>query len=125
MTIQLHAESLFEHLRHICERPRMFAPDFSITHLMVFIYAYEAALRDAKLPSQEERFQAWIYKRHPDWRDSSMSWPGHVLEEQGGNLESALDAIIVLLDEFLATDGAEFVKSPVRQSDYTPKEIKR
>lgn len=125
MTIQLHAESLFEHLRHICERPRMFAPDFNITHLLMFIYGYEAAVGDAKLPSQHERFREWIYARRPEWRDSCMAWPGHVLEDCGGNLESALDAIIVLLDEFLATDGAEFAKSPVRQSYYTPKEIKR
>jgi hypothetical protein len=125
MSIQLHAESLFEHLRHICERPRMFAPDFSITHLLMFIYGYEAAVGDAKLPSQHEQFREWIYARHPEWRDSSMAWPGHVLADCGGNLESALDAIIVLLDEFLATDGAEFAKSATRQSYYTPQELKR
>lgn len=125
MAIQLHAASLFEHLRHLCERPRMFAPDFSITHLMLFIYAYEAALGDAKLPSQHECFREWIYVKRPEWRDSSMGWPGHVLADCGGNLESALDAIIVLLDEFLATEGAEFVKSETRQSYYTPQESKR
>jgi len=102
MSTQLHAKNLFEHLRHICERPRMFAPDFEIGHLLMFIYGYEAALEDARLPSQHDHFREWIYRRYPDWRDSSMSWPNHVLAEKGDDLEQALDAIIALLAEFMS-----------------------
>ncbi|MCP3138048.1 hypothetical protein [Pyxidicoccus xibeiensis] len=100
MSTQLHAKNLFEHLRHICERPKMFAPDFEIDHLLMFIYGYEAALSDAKQPSQHDHFREWIYQRHPEWRNSPMSWPRHVLVDKGDDLDKALDAIIALLNEF-------------------------
>jgi len=65
--VKLNAGSLFEHMRHICSRPRMFAPDF---------------------------------------------------KANGGDLERTLEAIIRLLDEFLATEGAEFVRFPERETQY-------
>jgi hypothetical protein len=105
MSIQLQAKSLVEHLRHICERPRMFAPDFEIGHLLMFIHGYEAALRDAGLPSQHDPLREWVYQQHPEWRYSSMSWPGQVLVGKEGELEQSLDIIIALLDGFTAQRG--------------------
>jgi hypothetical protein len=94
----------------------MFAPDFSLAHLFMFIQGYEAALGDEDLPSQHERFREWIYKQRPEWRQSSLWWGRHVLEECANDLDRTLDAIIKLLDGFLAGEGAEFARSPVRQS---------
>jgi hypothetical protein len=114
--IVLHAGSLFEHMRHICERPRMFAPDFTLDHLHLYIHGYEHALSDAGLPSQHQRFKEWIYKQHPKWRESPVWWARHVLEASAGDLDRTLDEVIRLLDQFLSTDGAEFVRVPVRQT---------
>ncbi|MBN1205804.1 MAG: hypothetical protein JXB05_12880 [Myxococcaceae bacterium] len=116
MTMGLHARSLVEHLRHICERPRMYAPDFSLSHLLIFIQGYEVALGDAALPSQHERLREWIYKQRPEWRQSSAWWGSHVLDQCAGDLDRALDAIIKVLDEFLAAEGAEPARSSTRQS---------
>lgn len=95
----------------------MFAPDFTLSHLLIFIQGYEVALGDAGLPSQHAHFREWIYKQHPEWRHSSAWWGSHVLEECAGNLDRALDVIIQRLDGFLATEGAEFARSPHRQSE--------
>ena len=102
MTIVLQARNMVEHLRHICERPRMYAPDFSLSHLLIFIQGYEVALGDVALPSQHERLREWIYKQQPEWRQSSAWWGDLVPEECAGDLERALEAIIKLLDGFLA-----------------------
>ncbi len=107
MSTVLHARSLFEHMRHICERPRMYAPDFTLTHLFMFIQGYEAALGDENLPSHHERFREWIYKRQPEWKNSSSWWGRHVLEGCAGDLDLALDQIIKLLDEFLTGEGTD------------------
>ncbi len=112
MSPVLQAGSLFEHLRHICERPRMFASDFTLSHLFLYIQGYEDAQGDAEQPSQYERFQEWLYQRHPEWRDSPMWWGRHLLEAQAGNLEYTLAEIVTLLDQFLANEGAEFVRFP-------------
>jgi hypothetical protein len=109
MSPTLRAGSLFEHIRHICERPRMFAPDFTLDHFHLYIVGYEDALGDAGLPSQYHRFREWIYARHPKWRDSPLWWALHVLAANKGDMERTLDEIIRLLDQFLATEGAEFV----------------
>jgi hypothetical protein len=92
----------------------MFAPDFTLVHLFLFIQGYEAALGDKDLPSQHERLREWIYKRRPEWKQSPLWWGNHVLEESAGDLERALDAIIKLLDAFLVGEGAEFARSPNR-----------
>lgn len=94
----------------------MFAPDFTLDHLHLYIAGYEDALGDAELPSQYHRFREWIYAQHPTWRDSPVWWARHVLEANAGDLERTLDEIIRLLDRFLATDGAEFVHFPVRRT---------
>jgi hypothetical protein len=99
--------NLLERIRNICERPRMFAPDFSLGHLLLFIHGYEAALSDTQQPRQHERFEAWLYAQHPEWRASSMWWGGHVLEACEGDLERTLTEIIGLVDRFLAQEGAE------------------
>jgi hypothetical protein len=97
--------NLFEHIRNICERPRMFAPNFSLEHLLLFIHGYEAALRDAGLPSQHERLESWLYGQHPEWGQSSRWWGGHVLEACGGDLERALTEISTLMERFLDRAG--------------------
>jgi hypothetical protein len=96
----------------------MFAPDFELDHLHMFIYGYESALGDTGQKSQHERFREWIYKRHPQWRALPTWWGQQVQEVHGGDLERTLEAIIRLLDEFLATEGAEFVRSPTRETEY-------
>ncbi|PTL85543.1 hypothetical protein [Vitiosangium sp. GDMCC 1.1324] len=116
MSPVLRAGSLFEHMRHICERPRMFAPDFTLDHLHLYIQGYEDARGDEDLPSQYHHFREWIYKQHPTWRDSPEWWARHVFKANSGDLDRTLDDIIRLLDQFLATDGAEFVHFPVRQT---------
>ncbi len=116
--VQLHAGSLFEHVRHICLRPRMFAPDFTLDHLSLYIMGYDDALGDSGQKSQHEYFREWIYKRHPKWRELPTWWGQQVHEANGGDLERTLEAIIGLLDEFLATEGAEFVRSPSRETAY-------
>jgi hypothetical protein len=95
----------------------MFAPDFTLAHLFMFIQGYEASLGDENLPSQHERFREWIYKQRPEWKQSPSWWGRHVLEEHAGDLERALDGIIKLLDEFLSGEGAEFARSPRRQGE--------
>jgi hypothetical protein len=112
MSPTLRAGSLFEHIRHICERPRMFAPDFTLDHLQLYIVGYEDALGDAGLPVQSYRLEEWIFKQHPKWRDSPLWWARHVLADNAGDMERTLDEIIRLLDQFLATEGAEFVRFP-------------
>ena len=99
--------NLIERIRNICERPRMFAPHFSLEHLLLFIHGYEAALRDAGLPSQHEHLEQWLYGQHPQWRASSMWWGKHVLDTCGGDLERTLTEIIGLVDRFLASEGAK------------------
>jgi hypothetical protein len=84
----------------------MYAPDFALTHLFMFIQGYEAALEGQGLPSQHESFREWVYKQRPEWRNSSMWWGGHVLKESAGNLDQALDEIIRLIDGFVASEGA-------------------
>ena len=101
------ASNLFEHIRNICERPRMFAPEFSLEHLYLFIHGYETARRDAKLPSQYTRFEEWLYGQHPEWRASSRGWAKHLLEACGGDLERTLSEIMGLMDRFLASEGVE------------------
>lgn len=98
--------NLFERIRNICERPRMFAPDFSLSHLYLFIHGYEAALYDTQQPRQYERFEEWIYAQHPEWRASSRWWGRHVLETCGGDLERTLTEIIKLVDRFLAHEAS-------------------
>ena len=115
MSPVLRAGSLLEHIRHMCERPRMFAPDFTLHHLHLYILGYEDALGDAKLPSQYHLFKEWIYRQHPKWRDSPEWWAGHLLEANASDLERTLDEIIRLLDQFLATEGAKFVHFPIQQ----------
>jgi hypothetical protein len=114
MSPVLLAGSLFEHLRHICDRPRMYAPAFDLGHLFLFVMAYEAALGDANLPSQHERFKHWIYARHPEWQQSPLWWAEQVQKEQGGDLQRTLGAIARLIEEFLAGEGKEFVRFPER-----------
>jgi len=116
--VQLHAGSLFEHMRHICLRPRMFAPAFTLDHLYLYIYGYESALGDTGQKGQHEQFMEWIYERHPRWRYLPTWWGQQVHEANGGDLERTLKAIINLLDEFLATEGAEFVRYPIRETEY-------
>ena len=103
----MRQENLFARIRNICERPRMFAPHFSLEHLLLFIHGYEAALRDTKQPGQHERFETWLYTQHPEWRASSMWWGKHVLEACGGDLELTLTEIIGLVDRFVASGGVE------------------
>ncbi len=107
MTIVIQARSLLEHVRHICERPKMYAADFSLGHLFMFILGHEVATGEQGLPSQYERFREWVYKARPEWRDSSMWWGGHVLTECKGDLDKSLGEIILLIDGFLATEGHE------------------
>ena len=114
MTIVLQAQSLVEHMRHICERPRMYTPEFTLTHLFVFIQGYEAALENAGLPSQHEPFREWIYSRQPEWRNSSLWWGGHILEQCASDLSRALDQIIMMIDAFLGSEGAAFARSARR-----------
>ncbi|HZH14028.1 MAG TPA: hypothetical protein VE057_06675 [Archangium sp.] len=116
--VRLNAGSLFEHMRHICLRPRMFAPDFTLDHLHMYIYGYESALGDTEQKSQHEQFREWIYKRHPKWRYLPTWWAQQVYEANARDLERTLEAVIRLLDEFLSTDGAEFVRSPERETEY-------
>ncbi len=117
MSPVLHAGSLFEHLLHICERPRMFSPEFTLSHLYLYMRGYEDARRDAGLSSQLTHLEQWLYARHPAWRNSSMWWGGHILEGCSGDLERALTEIHQLLTEFLAGEGAGFVRFPVRQTE--------
>lgn len=112
MSPVLRAGSLFEHIRHICERPRMFAPGFTLDHLHLYIYGYEDARGDAGLPSQYERFREWLYQRHPEWRDSPEWWARHLLAVNAGDMERTLDQIIRFLDQFLADEGREFAHFP-------------
>jgi hypothetical protein len=88
----------------------MFAPDFTLSHLFLYIQGYEDARSDAGQPSQYEHFQEWLYLRHPEWRGSPMWWGRHLLEAQAGNLERTLAEIVTLLDQFLAAEGAEFIR---------------
>jgi hypothetical protein len=96
----------------------MFAPDFTLDHLSLYIMGYDDALGDSGQKSQHEYFREWIYKRHPKWRELPTWWGQQVHEANGGDLERTLEAIIGLLDEFLATEGAEFVRSPSRETAY-------
>ncbi|WNG34701.1 hypothetical protein F0U61_14385 [Archangium violaceum] len=96
----------------------MFAPDFTLDHLHMFIYGYESALGDSGQKSQHEQFRKWIYTRHPKWRQLSTWWGQQVHEANACDLERTLEAIICLLDEFLATEGAGFVRSPTRETQY-------
>ncbi|WP_257460641.1 hypothetical protein [Archangium lipolyticum] len=116
--MKLNAGSLFEHMRHICMRPRMFAPDFTLEHLSLYIMGYDDALGDSGRKGQHEYFREWIYKRHPTWRSLPTWWGQQVYEANACDLERTLDAIIRLLDEFLATEGAGFVRSPTRETSY-------
>ena len=105
--------NLFTRIRSICERPRMYAPEFSLDHLLLFIQGYESALRDLGHPSQHGRFEDWIYSTRSAWRSSSLWWGRHVLEECGGDLELALSEIIRLVEQFLSSNGgAGFRDSP-------------
>jgi hypothetical protein len=115
MSPVLHARSLFEHLRHLCERPRMYAPDFTLTHLFIFIQGYEAALGDRDLLSEHDHFRGWLYKQRPEWRHSSAWWGHHLFEECAGDLERTLGEINELLGRFLTSEGAEFAHSPLQE----------
>lgn len=108
----LRAASLFEHMRHICERPRMFAPDFTLDHLHIFILGYEDALADTGLPSQSQRFDDWLYRRYPEWREKPEWWARQILHASAGELDKALTEIGRLVDLFLETEGAEFSHFP-------------
>jgi len=110
----LRAGSLFEHMRHMCERPRMFSPDFTLDHLHLYMMGYENGRGDAGLPGQYTHLREWIYKQHPEWRNFPEWWAKQILHANGGDLDRTLEEIIRLLDQFLATDGAEFVRHPVR-----------
>jgi hypothetical protein len=101
-------------MRHICERPRMFAPDFTLDHLHMYLGGYDDALSDAGLSSPQGRFDEWLYKQHPEWRNLPEWWAKQILHANGEDLDRTLNEIIRLLDQFLATDGAEFVRHPVR-----------
>ncbi|WP_155893935.1 hypothetical protein [Cystobacter fuscus] len=116
MSPALRAGSVFEHMRHICERPGMFAPDFTLDHLFIYLVGYDDALGDAGLVSPQARFNEWIYKQHPTWRHLPEWWAKQILHANGGDLEKTLTDILRLLDQFLATDGAEFVRFPVRST---------
>ncbi|WP_324961772.1 hypothetical protein [Archangium sp.] len=96
----------------------MFAPDFTLEHLSLYIMGYDDALGDSGQKGQHEYFREWIYKRHPEWRFLPTWWGQQVHEANACDLERTLEAIIRLLDEFLATDGAGFVRSPTRETEY-------
>jgi hypothetical protein len=83
-------------------------------HLSLFVDGYEAALKDANLPSQHERFRDWLFRQQPEWKHSSLWWGDQVLERAGGDLGQALKEIIQLIDRFLAGEGQEFVRFPQR-----------
>lgn len=95
----------------------MYAPDFALTHLFMFIQGYEAALEGEGLPSQHEPFREWIYKQQPEWRSSSMWWGGHVLKECSNDLNRALDQVIKMIDGFLGNEGSVFAHSTRRQRE--------
>jgi hypothetical protein len=95
----------------------MYAPDFTLAHLFMFIQGYEAALEEAGLPSQHALFREWIFKQRPEWRSSSMWWGGHVLKDCSNNLERALDQVINMIDGFLDTEGAVFAHSAGKQRE--------
>ncbi|HEX5748326.1 MAG TPA: hypothetical protein VFZ09_18950 [Archangium sp.] len=116
--VRLNAGSLFEHMRHICLRPRMFAPDFTLDHLALYITGYDDALGDLGQKGQHEQFREWMYKRHPKWRHLPTWWAQQVYEANERDLERTLQAIVRLLDEFLATEGAGFVRFPERETEY-------
>jgi hypothetical protein len=81
----------------------MFAPHFSLEHLLLFIHGYEAALKDAGLPSQHAPFEEWLHGQNPAWRESSMWWGKHLLEQCGGDLEHTLLELTLLMNQFLAS----------------------
>ncbi|WP_434379793.1 hypothetical protein [Melittangium boletus] len=108
------ASRVFARLRQICERPGMFAPDFTLDHLNMYLGGYDDALGDAELPNPQARFEEWIYERHPEWRDRPEWWAKQLLHANGDDLDRTLAEIIRLLDQFLATDGAEFVRHPIQ-----------
>lgn len=108
MSPRLRARNLFEHMCSICERPGMFAPGFTLDHFHLFITGYDTALVDAGLPSQHRPFKEWIYRQHPQWRQSSEWWAKHLLRANAEDLHKTLDEILRLVDQFLSTDGAEF-----------------
>lgn len=112
MSPVLRAGSLFEHMRHMCLRPRMFAPEFTLDHLHLYIIGYEDGLEDAGLPSQYVRFREWILAQHPRWRELPEWWAKQILHANGEDLDKTLTEIMGLLDRFLATDGAEFSHFP-------------
>ncbi|WP_204490148.1 hypothetical protein [Archangium primigenium] len=114
MSPTLRAGSLFERMRHMCERPGMFSPDFTLDHLHLYMMGYENGRGDAGLPGQYKHFREWLYERHPEWRDRPEWWAKQILHANGDDLDRTLAEIIRLLDQFLATDGAEFVRHPVR-----------
>lgn len=112
MSPVLRAGSLFEHLRHICERPRMFAPDFTLDHLHLYLVGYDDARGDAGLPSVSSVLDEWVYQQHPEWRDLPEWWAQQMLHANNGDLERTLGQIVALLDRFLETDGVEFAHHP-------------
>lgn len=116
MSPVLHARNVFEHLRLICERPLMFAPAFTLDHLFIYLVGYDDALGDAGISSPQRRFDEWIYRQRPAWRHLPEWWAKQILLENGGDLEQTLGDIIRLVDQFLASEGAEFARSPARET---------
>lgn len=108
MTQTSRTGNVFDRIRQVCERPRAFAPNFTLTHLTLYIFGYDNAFADAGMPSQYSLFREWIYKQHPQWNRSTEWWADHILHANGGDLDKTLSEILRLVDQFLATDGAEF-----------------
>ena len=86
----------------------------TLDHLNMYLGGYDDALGDAELPNPQARFEEWLHERHPEWRDRPEWWAKQLLHANGDDLDRTLAEIIRLLDQFLATDGAEFVRHPVR-----------
>lgn len=105
MSTTPRARNVFEHMRQICERPRMYAPNFTLDHLYMYLGGYDDALGDAGLPSTQRRLDEWIYRQHPEWRDLPEWWANQILHANGEDLDRTLEEIIRLLDQFLAAEG--------------------
>ena len=110
------ARNVFEHLRHLCQRPGLFAPNFTLEHLFIYLGGYDDALGDSGISSPQRRFDEWIYQQRPAWRHLPEWWAKQILIENGGDLERTLGDIVRLMDQFLASDAAEFTRSPTRES---------
>jgi hypothetical protein len=97
---------LLDWVRTFCDRPGMYLashPDYrepNLSILRAWMQGYDAALTNAGLPTEEEPFRSWVFRKRPDLKDNPLWYGEALLAEMAGEPLRVLAQIRAWIDEY-------------------------